>query len=309
MPRSSLSISGVPYLGTDFNCKQWLVLSPSGFTTAMLTLFLHVWSWHVSLTQFLHPALWGYNNDKTASPTTPPPISVFFRYYFMITSTILCTLSVYSHLTCMLTNPGCVPKHSRPLAPDQQIQFPYNPSIPSKVGQEEAMKRMHSSYCQKCGDNFKPPRCHHSSITGRCITKLDHFCPWVNNAIGLYNHKLFLLFVLYTNFQSLSTFIIGIITVFRCGKKVKGTWKPNSDGETWGQTYGCSKYGWEGVVVIFVGIVFFMFTSCMLGEGWEAIVGNRSKIQRLKEERGGGGESEGELRGSDDRKELALRSE
>ena len=35
-------------------------------------------------------------------------------------------------------------------------------------------------------------------MTGRCIVKLDHYCPWTNNAIGVRNHKFFLLFIWYT---------------------------------------------------------------------------------------------------------------
>lgn len=31
--------------------------------------------------------------------------------------------------------------------------------------------------CRKCGNNYKPPRAHHDSVTGRCISKFDHFCP------------------------------------------------------------------------------------------------------------------------------------
>ena len=31
--------------------------------------------------------------------------------------------------------------------------------------------------CRKCANNYKPPRSHHDSVTGRCISKFDHFCP------------------------------------------------------------------------------------------------------------------------------------
>jgi hypothetical protein len=55
-------------------------------------------------------------------------------------------------------------------------------------------------WCSRC-KAFKPQRAHHDSVTGRCIVKLDHYCPWVNNAVGVFNHKFFLLFVLYTCLQ------------------------------------------------------------------------------------------------------------
>ena len=51
-------------------------------------------------------------------------------------------------------------------------------------------------YCRTCRA-FKPDRAHHSSAIGRCVLRFDHFCPWVNNAIGFGNHKTFILFVLY----------------------------------------------------------------------------------------------------------------
>jgi palmitoyltransferase len=32
-------------------------------------------------------------------------------------------------------------------------------------------------WCPYCA-NWKPDRAHHSSDCGRCIRKMDHFCPW-----------------------------------------------------------------------------------------------------------------------------------
>lgn len=51
-------------------------------------------------------------------------------------------------------------------------------------------------YCDKC-EAVKLPRVHHCKICGKCILRMDHHCPWVGNCIGIYNHKYFMLFLLY----------------------------------------------------------------------------------------------------------------
>jgi len=74
--------------------------------------------------------------------------------------------------------------------------------------------------CRKCQDNYKPPRAHHDSVTGRCIVKMDHFCPWVGNAVGALNHKFFFLFILYTFTTSLLSILLLMIRFVRCGYTV-----------------------------------------------------------------------------------------
>ena len=51
-------------------------------------------------------------------------------------------------------------------------------------------------YCEKCV-HIKPDRCHHCSVCGVCVTKMDHHCPWVNNCVGFKNYKFFILFLGY----------------------------------------------------------------------------------------------------------------
>jgi len=53
-------------------------------------------------------------------------------------------------------------------------------------------------WCKFC-QHWKPPRSHHCREFNRCVLKLDHYCPWVYNAVGYRNHKFFILFLLYSS--------------------------------------------------------------------------------------------------------------
>lgn len=53
-------------------------------------------------------------------------------------------------------------------------------------------------YCDTC-QCLKPDRCHHCSICQACVLKMDHHCPWVNNCVGFYNYKYFILMLIYAS--------------------------------------------------------------------------------------------------------------
>ncbi|XP_064454865.1 palmitoyltransferase ZDHHC15-like [Ornithodoros turicata] len=53
------------------------------------------------------------------------------------------------------------------------------------------------SYCHHC-HLIKPERCHHCSICGICVLKMDHHCPWFNTCVSFTNYKFFVLFLFYS---------------------------------------------------------------------------------------------------------------
>jgi palmitoyltransferase len=90
---------------------------------------------------------------------------------------------LWSFWAASLTNPGNVPL---------KWGYDYN-------GMDVVKRR----FCLTC-QCFKPDRCHHCSACNVCVLNMDHHCLWINNCIGFWNRKKFLLLIMYAE----------IITIF-----------------------------------------------------------------------------------------------
>eukprot|EP01128_Nolandella_sp_AFSM9_P001005 TRINITY_DN11120_c0_g1_i1.p1 TRINITY_DN11120_c0_g1~~TRINITY_DN11120_c0_g1_i1.p1 ORF type:complete len:341 (+),score=33.77 TRINITY_DN11120_c0_g1_i1:56-1078(+) len=78
------------------------------------------------------------------------------------------------------------------------------PSLPKKITDFYRHR-----WCRDC-NAFKPPRAHHCRDLGHCVPRIDHYCPWVYNAVSFKNHKFFLQFLLYAS-VSLVYFLVMVI--------------------------------------------------------------------------------------------------
>ena len=138
-------------IGTTFEAKHWLSLDVCGLFGISLSVSVHVFAYVVSSMYLIEG-------------------SFFSTAVFLLLYTPMVILALASLFMAWTTDPGAVPMGARPLitvrrAPSGEI----SPS-PNHLRRDRAMRR-----CQKCGDNYKPPRAHHDSVTGRCIVKFDHF--------------------------------------------------------------------------------------------------------------------------------------
>merc|ERR1711912_222732 len=101
----------------------------------------------------------------------------------------------WSFAMSITVDPGRVPEWYARLEMERQGMH-----VPSKIMMidDQEYKKLDGSgrWCRKCV-KVKPDRCHHCRVCQRCVLKMDHHCPWINNCVGYYNYKYFYLFIVY----------------------------------------------------------------------------------------------------------------
>eukprot|EP00753_Platysulcus_tardus_P016584 PLAT5854.1.p1 GENE.PLAT5854.1~~PLAT5854.1.p1 ORF type:complete len:294 (+),score=114.82 PLAT5854.1:1-882(+) len=223
-------------MGTDFKSRYWLSKDACGLVCASVTQGLIIFANYVVVWHVLKPwlGLWSANG---------------LLHLVIFESLVL--LGLISHLKAMCYNPGAVPADAAALETDMTT---------------DGMLLL----CRRCDSIYKPPRAHHCSICGRCIVKMDHHCPWVNNCVGIGNHKFFLLFLLYICSAAMYAMMLLMLRMFSCASSLRP---------------GCHFTPGGSVLVVFLvieGILFGLFTFCMMCDQWSVATTSITSIDRLK---------------------------
>jgi palmitoyltransferase len=73
-------------------------------------------------------------------------------------------------------------------------------------------------FCEKCRI-FKPDRTHHCKELGRCVRKMDHFCPWAGGIVAETTHKYFMQFVFFG--ALFTTYLWLVVAIFLADRSSK----------------------------------------------------------------------------------------
>ncbi|TMW63283.1 hypothetical protein Poli38472_002224 [Pythium oligandrum] len=225
--------------GTGFRVRLWCNLDPCGIICAVISWFLILYAELVVVGVIVYPWM---------------GLSLVGLFH-MTAFTVLCFLALVSHGKAMLTDPGAVPEGALPLAL-------------ANAPKEDIARLEDQKYrtCRRCRQ-FKPSRAHHCSICQRCVLKMDHHCPWVNNCVGLGNHKFFLLFIFYVFLLSCYALLLVFFRYARC------------------MSVSCPTHAALKVICLVVEAVLFgLFTLCMMCDQYSVITTGTTQIDRLKGE-------------------------
>ncbi|XP_053550950.1 palmitoyltransferase ZDHHC4 [Bombina bombina] len=106
------------------------------------------------------------------------------NWLYLITPYILVTIKLCFFFMCCVTDPGKVTKENA----DSYTQVYKYDNVFFHQGKK----------CPTC-HLMKPARSKHCGVCGSCVQRFDHHCVWVNNCIGAFNTRYFLLYLLSLN--------------------------------------------------------------------------------------------------------------
>ena len=168
---------------------------------------------------------------------------------------ILVVVSLMAYFKAAYSHPGIVPKlwrewegnmYSKPKDP------PYTKPVNIK-GASLVITKYSQQYCQKC-KIYRPLRTYHCSACNACVTRLDHHCIFINNCVGINNHRYFMQFMVYTWISLCYYILLMIMSVIE---------RSNND-KICGNVFQCFFDIISVVILPIICVIFIVFLSVMI---------------------------------------------
>ncbi|XP_027018113.1 zf-DHHC domain-containing protein isoform X2 [Tachysurus fulvidraco] len=223
---------------------------PCGFLCLILTYFSVFYADYVVIQYVLIPAYSG---------------SVWCSLHGSVFNVILLLL-LACHSKAVFSDPGMVP------LPETAIDFSDFRSQSSRVN-DRACEGW--TVCSRC-ETYRPPRAHHCRVCQRCIRRMDHHCPWINNCVGELNQKYFIQFLFYTGMASLYSMAL-VVSAW--------VWRIRSerDGEKGGEDVPSKHLIVAHYIILLVeSILFGVFVLVIFYDQLVSIITDETPIEQMR---------------------------
>ena len=235
---------------------------PCGFTCLIMTYAAVVYADYVVVhwivLQTMADSLWGAFNAV-----------VFNMVIFLL---------LMAHTRAVFSDPGIVP------LPQHRIDFsdfhsgskssrqsPNPKKLKTKDGGDVSPPEEDWTICTRC-EMYRPPRAHHCRICQRCIRKMDHHCPWINNCVGEWNQKYFLQFLFY----------VGVLSAYSLAL-VAYSWSTGCP-QCPKDVYIKQSRILHSVILVMESVLFGMFVIAIGCDQCEAIFGDETLVEQAKKQ-------------------------
>ncbi|XP_062372349.1 zf-DHHC domain-containing protein [Sardina pilchardus] len=227
---------------------------PCGFICLLLTYFSVFYADYVVIQYVLIPAYSG---------------SVWCTLHGSVFNVILLLL-LACHSKAVFSDPGMVP------LPETAIDFSDLRSQSNRMNERGCEGW---TVCSRC-ETYRPPRAHHCKVCQRCIRRMDHHCPWINNCVGELNQKYFIQFLFYTGMASLYSLVL-VVSAW--------VWRIRSEREEDGEK---DKEGEESpskhlivahyIILLVESILFGVFVMVIFYDQLVSIITDETPIEQMK---------------------------
>nr|XP_033780248.1 palmitoyltransferase ZDHHC3-like [Geotrypetes seraphini] len=171
------------------------------------------------------------------------------------------------HTRAVFSDPGMVP------LPDTAIDFS---DLRSGTQRKNDRGNEDWTVCNRC-ETYRPPRAHHCRVCHRCVRRMDHHCPWINNCVGEMNQKYFIQFLFYTGLSSL--YALGLVLTTWLWPLEKGTTAEAEDGD---RVHHSHIQIIHCIILLVEAILFGLFVTVVFYDQIVSIITDETPIEQLR---------------------------
>ncbi|XP_059574672.1 palmitoyltransferase ZDHHC3 [Alligator mississippiensis] len=172
------------------------------------------------------------------------------------------------HTRAVFADPGMVP------LPDTAIDFS---DLRSGTPHKNDRGNEDWTVCNRC-ETYRPPRAHHCRICHRCVRRMDHHCPWINNCVGELNQKYFIQFLFYTGLASL--YAMGLVLTTWLWPADKGLSENVAEAD--GGASNSHVHMAHCIILLVESVLFGLFVTVIFYDQVVSIITDETPIEQLR---------------------------